>query len=99
MQLNPLDIITTVLGLTYILFEYKASKWMWVVGFLMQSLGVVLYYQKGLYADCGMETNKACQETAPLPHKEGQGVGLLGFPSSPVVSYSLGLSSLLPCGC
>ena len=55
MQLNPLDIITTVLGLTYILFEYKASKWMWVVGFLMQSLGVVLYYQKGLYADCAME--------------------------------------------
>lgn len=28
---------------------------MWVVGFFMQSLGIVLYYQKGLYADCGME--------------------------------------------
>ena len=28
---------------------------MWVVGFLMQALGIVLYYQKGLYADCGME--------------------------------------------
>ena len=28
---------------------------MWVVGFVMQSLGIVLYYQKGLYADCGME--------------------------------------------
>ena len=28
---------------------------MWLVGFLMQSLGIVLYYQKGLYADCGME--------------------------------------------
>jgi len=28
---------------------------MWVVGFMMQSLGIVLYYQKGLYADCGME--------------------------------------------
>lgn len=55
MQLNPLDIVTTVLGLAYILFEYRASVWMWVVGFLMQSLGIVLYYQKGLYADCGME--------------------------------------------
>ncbi len=28
---------------------------MWAVGFVMQSLGIVLYYQKGLYADCGME--------------------------------------------
>ena len=50
-----LDIVTTVLGLAYILFEYRASVWMWFVGFLMQSLGIVLYYQKGLYADCGME--------------------------------------------
>lgn len=50
-----LDITTTALGLAYILLEYKASVWMWVVGFFMQSLGIVLYYQKGLYADCGME--------------------------------------------
>jgi nicotinamide mononucleotide transporter len=50
-----LDIVTTVLGLAYILLEYRASVWMWFVGFLMQSLGIVLYYQKGLYADCGME--------------------------------------------
>ena len=28
---------------------------MWLVGFMMQALGIVLYYQKGLYADCGME--------------------------------------------
>ena len=50
-----LDIVTTVLGLAYILLEYKASVWMWIVGFAMQVLGIVLYYQKGLYADCGME--------------------------------------------
>ena len=50
-----LDIVTTVLGLAYILLEYRASVWMWVVGFMMQALGIVLYYQKGLYADCGME--------------------------------------------
>ena len=50
-----LDITTTILGLAYIVFEYKASLWMWVVGFLLQALGIVLYYQKGLYADCGME--------------------------------------------
>ena len=50
-----LDIVTTILGLAYILLEYKASIWMWLMGFLMQALGIVLYYQKGLYADCGME--------------------------------------------
>lgn len=50
-----LDITTTLLGLAYILFEYRASIWLWPVGFVMQALGIVLYYQKGLYADCGME--------------------------------------------
>ena len=50
-----LDIITTLLGLAYILLEYKASIWLWAVGFVMQVLDIVLYYQKGLYADCGME--------------------------------------------
>ena len=50
-----LDIVTTILGLAYILLEYKANVWMWLVGFFMQALGIVLYYQKGLYADCGME--------------------------------------------
>ena len=42
-----LDIVTTVLGLAYILLEYKASVWMWLA-VLMQALGIVLYYQKGL---------------------------------------------------
>ena len=51
-----LDITTTILGLAYILFEYRASVLMWFIGLAMQALGIVLYYQKGLYADCGMET-------------------------------------------
>ena len=55
LSLHWLDIVTTALGLAYIFLEYRASIWMWLVGFLMQSLGIVLYYQKGLYADCGME--------------------------------------------
>ena len=50
-----LDMLTTAIGLAYILLEYRASIWLWAVGFAMQSLGIVLYYQKGLYADCGME--------------------------------------------
>lgn len=55
-----LDITTTLLGLAYILFEYRASVWLWPVGFVMQALGVVLYYEKGLYADCGMEFYYIC---------------------------------------
>ncbi|MBP5498810.1 MAG: nicotinamide mononucleotide transporter [Muribaculaceae bacterium] len=50
-----LDMLTTALGLAYIILEYRASIWLWAVGFVMQILGIVLYYQKGLYADCGME--------------------------------------------
>lgn len=55
LQAHWLDMLTTVLGLAYILLEYHASIWLWAVGFAMQSLGIILYYQKGLYADCGME--------------------------------------------
>ena len=50
-----LDIVTTLLGLAYILLEYKASIWLWAVGFVMQVMDIALYYQHGLYADCGME--------------------------------------------
>ena len=53
--LRFLDILGVTIGLIYLILEYKASIWMWFVGFLMQSLGIVLYYQKGLYADCCME--------------------------------------------
>ena len=55
-----LDIVTTILGLAYILLEYRASLWMWAVGFAMQALGIVLYYQKGLYADSAMEFYYIC---------------------------------------
>lgn len=55
MTINWLDITTTLLGLAYILLEYKVSVWLWLVGFVMQALDIVLYYDKGLYADCGME--------------------------------------------
>ena len=55
MTFSWLDLLTTRLGLAYIILEYRASIWLWAVGFAMQALGIVLYYEKGLYADCGME--------------------------------------------
>ena len=53
--MNPLDITTAILGLLYIFLEVRESLWMWLVATIMQALGLVLYYQSGLYADCGME--------------------------------------------
>ena len=89
-ELNWLDLVTAILGLAYILLEYKASLWMWFVGFLMQSLGIVLYYQKGLYADCGMEfyylamtvygwwrwARKASPTAPKAPHTAPEGASL-----------------------
>lgn len=49
-----LDIFTTILGLAYILLEYKASIWLWLVGFVMPVMDVVLYWNHGLYGDAGM---------------------------------------------
>lgn len=50
-----LDITTTILGLLYILLEVRGSWLMWLVGFIMQALGIILYFNSGLYADCAME--------------------------------------------
>lgn len=51
---HGLDIFTTVLGLVYILLEYRASIWLWVVGIIMPALDVWLYWSHGLYGDAGM---------------------------------------------
>ena len=51
---HGLDIFTTVLGLVYILLEYRASIWLWLVGIIMPALDVWLYWSHGLYGDAGM---------------------------------------------
>ena len=51
---HGLDIFTTVLGLVYILLEYRASIWLWVVGIIMPALNIWLYWSHGLYGDAGM---------------------------------------------
>ena len=48
---HGLDIFTTVLGLVYILLEYRASIWLWLVGIIMPALDVWLYWSHGLYGD------------------------------------------------
>ncbi len=52
---NPLDIAGAVLGLLYLYLEVKENAWMWIVGLFMPAIYVIVLYQKGIYADCGME--------------------------------------------
>ena len=54
MELDWLDILTTILGLIYIWLEYKAHIGLWIVGIIMPVLDVYLYYNHGLYGDAGM---------------------------------------------
>ena len=49
-----LDIVTTVLGLIYIVLEYRASIALWIVGIIMPALDIILFWEHGLYADFGM---------------------------------------------
>ena len=49
-----LDIVTTILGLIYVVLEYRASIALWVVGIVMPALDIYLYWSHGLYGDAGM---------------------------------------------
>lgn len=53
-QLRMLDIIGAILGLIYIILEYKANIWFWIVSLIMPLVDMALYYKAGLYADFGM---------------------------------------------
>lgn len=52
--LRILDILGAVLGLIYILLEYRASIYLWVVSIIMPLVDMWLYFKAGLYADFGM---------------------------------------------
>ena len=49
-----LDITTTILGIIYLVLEYKASIALWIVGIIMPALDVWLYWTHGLYGDAAM---------------------------------------------
>lgn len=49
-----LDILSTVLGIIYIILEYRASIALWIVGIIMPAIDIWLFLSVGLYADCGM---------------------------------------------
>ncbi len=49
--LHWIDIVSTILGLIYIILEYRASIALWIVGFIMPAIDIYLFFSVGLYAD------------------------------------------------
>lgn len=54
MTYDWLDILTTLLGIWYLILEYRASISLWIVGIIMPALDIWLYWGHGLYGDAGM---------------------------------------------
>lgn len=54
LAIHWLDILTTTLGLIYIILEYRASIALWIVGIIMPAIDIALFWEHGLYADFGM---------------------------------------------
>jgi len=52
---KAIDMAGLVLGLIYLWLEYKASIWLWLAGVIMPIVHGYLYWERGLYADFGME--------------------------------------------
>lgn len=49
-----LDITALVIGLIYLLLEYRASIYLWIAGIIMPAVDLFLYWDKGLYGDFGL---------------------------------------------
>lgn len=54
LSVHWLDIVTTILGVIYLILEYRASIALWIVGIIMPAMDVYLYWSHGLYGDAGM---------------------------------------------
>lgn len=52
--LRFLDILGFVVGLIYLILEYRASIWLWLASIIMPAVDMALYFKAGLYADFGM---------------------------------------------
>ena len=49
-----IEIIGTIIGLTYLFLEYKASVWLWPVGILMSLFYVAIFFTNKFYADAAV---------------------------------------------
>ena len=50
-----MEIIGFVLGFLYLWLELRASIYLWIVGAIMPAVYTYVYYEAGLYADCGIQ--------------------------------------------
>jgi nicotinamide mononucleotide transporter len=49
--MTTIELIGALLGIAYVLLEYKASMWMWLFGFLMDICYCYVYFNGHLYAN------------------------------------------------
>lgn len=52
--MNYLEILGTIVGVIYLILEYRASIYLWIAGIIMPAIYIFVYYQAGLYADFGI---------------------------------------------
>ena len=52
--MNYLEILGTVVGIIYLVLEYRASIYLWIAGIIMPAIYIFVYYKAGLYADFGI---------------------------------------------
>ncbi|MDR1517256.1 MAG: nicotinamide riboside transporter PnuC [Dysgonamonadaceae bacterium] len=52
--MDTIEIIGAVIGLLYLYFEYKADKWLWLVGILMPLIYVYIFFHAKFYAYMGI---------------------------------------------
>lgn len=48
---SGLDVTALVVGLVYLLLEYRASIYVWIAGIIMPAIDLFLYWDAGLYGD------------------------------------------------
>lgn len=49
-----LELFGTLVGLVYLWLEYRASIYLWIASIIMPAIYIFVYYDAGLYADCGI---------------------------------------------
>lgn len=52
--MNYLEILGTIVGVIYLILEYRASIHLWIAGIVMPAIYIFVYYDAGLYADFGI---------------------------------------------
>ena len=52
--MNYLEILGTIVGVIYLILEYRASIYLWIAGIVMPAIYIFVYNEAGLYADFGI---------------------------------------------